>query len=455
MVDITALNTFKNLNLGNENSIATMDNENNVTSNSTFSKANIFRFFRSSSTQTNNNQIRTEFLKSLGKAFGLEEGIGAGPKGEVTFSGEFMEKLEKILGPAFKKADYGIPAEGGAVKSGKPLTQRRISQIMTQISAFEQKDFSVAAYKDKLSFIMKDLGMPDVTGMSKKDLDKMFENNKTARIFADIQKSLDFLENHLDRLIKNDTEYDFQLELTEDNPQAREKLIEKTENKFNILDLNLEKLDLNTDKYVTLNEEKLQNLGQEILWPLLGGELIHTERANFNCSTSETIKPLKDYIANTIKSFVKNGIDSYLEAKQQAKLNIFHDHVKTHLGACMEDKAKNFYEFRQENFEGPVNKAEETEFNSIINRNKAKNLKEMIESELDALFKQNPDGEWKDYAPVIKEKLEGKFATVIVLNENHEYTELKENGKVVVRALTAEDIDRIGESIYDDILMGA
>ncbi len=200
MVDLTALNTFKNANLGNDNAIAKFDENNNLSSDSTFSKAKIFRFLRSSTTQTNNNQIRTELLKSLGKAFGLEQGIGTGPKGEVTFSKDFMDKLEKILGPAFKRSDFGVPSEGGAVKSGKPLTQRRINQIMTQASAYETKDFSVEAYKSKLAVVMKDLGMPDVKGKTKEQLDQMFANNRTARIFADVQKSLDFLENELDEL---------------------------------------------------------------------------------------------------------------------------------------------------------------------------------------------------------------------------------------------------------------
>ena len=187
MVDFTALNTFKNVDLGNDNAIVNINDDKQLTSDSTFSKAKIFRFLRSSTTQANNNQIRTELLKSLGKAFGLEQGIGTGPKGEVTFSREFMDRLEKILGPAFKRSDFGVPAEGGAVKSGKPLTQRRINLIMTQAAAFESKDFSIASYKNKLSVIMKDLGMPDTVGMKKTDLDVKFKDNPVDRIFADIQ----------------------------------------------------------------------------------------------------------------------------------------------------------------------------------------------------------------------------------------------------------------------------
>ena len=447
MVDLTSLNTFKNVNLGNDNAIVNLNQDNKLTSNTTFSKANIFRFLRSSSTQANNNQVRTEFLKSLGKAFGLEQGIGTGPNGEVTFSREFMDKLEKILGSDFKRSDFGVPAEGGAVKSGKPLTQRRINAIMTKAAAFESKDFSIAAYKDKLSVIMKDLGMPDVTGMSKEQVDKLFENNKTARIFADIQKSLHFLEHGLDDLVRTDHQFAFELELAEGNPEKIAELIENTPNKFQIKDLN-------TGEYVKFDNEKAKSLGKDVLWPILGGELIHTEWAKFSDRTSDSVEPFKKYIANTIKSFVKNGIDAYLESKAQDKLQAFHDHVKKDVGACMEDKGKKFIEYRQNNLEGPIDRAEEAEYNTIINRNKSKTLKEQIETELNVLFNQNPEGEWKDYAPVIKERLVGKVATVIVLDENNEFTELKENGKVVVRALTSEDIDRIGETLYNNIMNG-
>ncbi|MBP5243529.1 MAG: hypothetical protein J6Z28_02275, partial [Succinivibrio sp.] len=346
MVDFTALNTFKNVDLGNDNAIVNINDDKQLTSDSTFSKAKIFRFLRSSTTQANNNQIRTELLKSLGKAFGLEQGIGTGPKGEVTFSREFMDRLEKILGPAFKRSDFGVPAEGGAVKSGKPLTQRRINLIMTQAAAFESKDFSIASYKNKLSVIMKDLGMPDTVGMKKTDLDVKFKDNPVARIFADIQRSLDFLENELDTAIKNDEGFEFYLE-TAANEEERETIINNTDKKFLMKDPN-------SGEYIKYSNVEGSGFRDAILWPKLGGELIHTERAKFRPETSTDIKPLKDYIANTIKAFVKNGIDCYMEAKMSGKMNQFVDHVTHKVGACMEDKGKNFIEFRQKHLEEGV-----------------------------------------------------------------------------------------------------
>lgn len=184
MVDFTALNTFKNANLGNDNAIAKFDENNNLTSDSTFSKAKIFRFIRSNSTQASNNQVRTELLKTLGKAFGLEAEIGNASNSEVIFSKAFMNKLEKMIGPSFKRSDFGVPAEGGAVKSGKPLTQRRINQIITKAAVFENKNFSIGDYKEKLAVIMKDLGMPDCTRMTAEELTHNFDVQSVKKHFA-------------------------------------------------------------------------------------------------------------------------------------------------------------------------------------------------------------------------------------------------------------------------------
>ena len=51
--------------------------------------------FRAPSTKERNNAVRTELLKALGRAFdlsGFSEVNG-------TFTDEFMDRLEKLLGP--------------------------------------------------------------------------------------------------------------------------------------------------------------------------------------------------------------------------------------------------------------------------------------------------------------------------------------------------------------------
>ena len=77
------------------------------------------RKFRSSTAEKQNNAVRTELLKALGKAFGLKDGVAVN-NGKTTFTDQFMNRLEEILGPAFKRGDFGI--KNGVVDSGKPLT---------------------------------------------------------------------------------------------------------------------------------------------------------------------------------------------------------------------------------------------------------------------------------------------------------------------------------------------
>lgn len=123
--------------------------------NGTFSRANIFRFMRSSETKKANNAVRTALLGALGNAFGLN-GMQK-VDGKMTFSREFMDNLERILGPSFKRTDFGVKGAGGVVASGKPLTSRRISAIMKQAVIAGRGDFSVDVYREKLEYIMQEL----------------------------------------------------------------------------------------------------------------------------------------------------------------------------------------------------------------------------------------------------------------------------------------------------------
>ena len=85
----------------------------------------LWKPFRSDDTEKRNNAVRTELLKALAQAFGLE-GVTE-HDGKTMFSDEFMNRLSDLLGPAFKRGDFGI--KDGVVASGKPLTQRRITAI--------------------------------------------------------------------------------------------------------------------------------------------------------------------------------------------------------------------------------------------------------------------------------------------------------------------------------------
>lgn len=119
-----ALSIFSSANFGNEDAIANLGGKDNLVQKDELG-CFLWRPFRSGDTRDRNNAVRTELLKALGQAFNLE---GVSEQGDrTTFSDAFMQRLSDLLGPAFKRGDFGI--ENGEVKSGKPLTQRRITAI--------------------------------------------------------------------------------------------------------------------------------------------------------------------------------------------------------------------------------------------------------------------------------------------------------------------------------------
>lgn len=109
--DAKPLEMFGNANFKNEDAIIHLGKDNSLTSDSTYSSANIFRWMRGQETRRNNNEIRTQLLKSLGESFGIS-GMSTNEKGEITFSKDFMDKLENLLGPAFKRDEFRRACSG-------------------------------------------------------------------------------------------------------------------------------------------------------------------------------------------------------------------------------------------------------------------------------------------------------------------------------------------------------
>lgn len=204
--------------------------------------------------------------------------------------------------------------------------------------------------------------------------------------------------------------------------QALESNVSKEQlNAFLALPGRFQMKDPNTGDYVPYQNEvdDWKGYDQSYLKPRLGGELIHTERSGFDPKKSESIDILKKYISTTIKSYVKNAIDVYFDAKRKGIEENYSLFVTYNLGACMEDKIKNYINYRQENLDdGVVDVNFAAHLDNIVNGNEAQNQKELIEAELQLLMTEDPDGGWEDYAPLLHEKLEGKYSTVIVANKN-------------------------------------
>ena len=131
--DTSKATMFRNVNFGNENAIANLDGKGGLKANGQYTLFG--KFSRTDVQRADNNAVRTALLKSLGEAFGLSGMTAEG--GVVRFSKGFMDRLEQILGrKVLKRGDFDIGADG-IVKSGKPLTQRRITAIVTMIVEIE------------------------------------------------------------------------------------------------------------------------------------------------------------------------------------------------------------------------------------------------------------------------------------------------------------------------------
>ena len=132
-INTSALDSFNKLVFQDENAVIHRDSQTSeIKQYGTFNKSNIFRFMRSTSDKAANNEIRAQLLKSLGDAYGLT-GAQARADGKITFSADFMKQLENRLGETFKSNDFKIGSDG-MVNSGKPLTARRLTAILSKVS---------------------------------------------------------------------------------------------------------------------------------------------------------------------------------------------------------------------------------------------------------------------------------------------------------------------------------
>lgn len=155
-IDPSALSKFQNLNFGSENAIAQISEDGSELKSDT--KYHVFGSAsgRDEARAEENNRTRTELLKSLGQAFGLS-GISE-KNGKVTFSRDFMDNLETLLGKDVLKRDsFGVSGDEGTVTSGKPLTQRRIAAIIGKASLYTSDDPEQGFYRNKLEVIRNEL----------------------------------------------------------------------------------------------------------------------------------------------------------------------------------------------------------------------------------------------------------------------------------------------------------
>ena len=473
--DITALNAFRNASLDGADAIANIGANGEIEQKNTYHGA-IGALFRSKPTKAANNAVRTELLRSLGKAFGLS---GMTERdGKVSFSEDFMDRLARILGPAFKRSDFGI-GEDGTVKSGKPLTARRIRAIVTRAEAAAAKAATEEAagateetgetasasgatgatrpsrmggvrkesvygpYAEKLATIQKEVAKAD---------------EHVVRFFNRVAKTLDFLYEELDvarsaenapdpSALRLDQEFEFRRELgevDEDEPGQ------------------FEYYDAKAGRFVPL--KSTNDFQSKVLWDKLGGGLLHIERAKFRLGESQDIAPLKKYIIDNARLFVMKAIDTYLASKGAGKLDVFFDYLKSP-GACIEQQCMNMIAFEENHLTGgeALSAEERTKLERIANGEPAhaelpENIHETITDLLSgkefAEMVESKDAWDDELANALKAKLLGKTATITEYDTSiHKFRPLLVDGKPVVRPLTAADIDTYGALLFKELFM--
>ena len=124
-ISLEALNAFRPASAWDDNATLNLNEGGGVGVGGTYGRLSKFRK-REEPEQAANNAVRTALLKALARTFAISTGA---VNGETRFSQDFMEKLEKMLGPAFKRDDFNVGADG-VVASGRPLTARRIKAIL-------------------------------------------------------------------------------------------------------------------------------------------------------------------------------------------------------------------------------------------------------------------------------------------------------------------------------------
>ena len=453
--DITALNAFRNANLVGENAIANLGEGDKVVKKNDYHGA-IGAIFRGKKTEAANNAVRTELLRSLGNAFGLE-GVGRNEKGVVTFSKDFMDKLAKLLGPAFKRDDFGVGADG-TVRSGKPLTQRRISAIVKQAQIVSQGDFDYDVYTTKLAHAN------EVVAKLPGDNEKLKGRLELAG------KLVDFIHEDLDTLIDDNPDYDPEYAKIDHDPQFSAKHI------FSFRDEH-------GNKRTELFEPNrcIEQVGQR-LHTQFGVPIHICENILGNgelASSSKLANPkeqINAYVRKVVTNYVETTLGTFLAAEKAGKLEDFSRSIGNDI--CMEAKTDAMATFRLMNLplenvvqddvpeNGPV---EAPAVVPVATHDKNQALNQCIGREVTALVQADPSIErWDQVADRVKANLVGSIRPIDVPVQTGEIEDddgnkvptykfeplLDNEGHPVVREITAEDVDRLGEAVMSTIFNG-
>ena len=425
-INTTKLTMFRDLKLGSNNAIANVGTDGkSVVQNKEL--GNIFgRMFRSKTEKSLNNAARTALLKSLGQAFGLSGMTESG--GTTKFSADFMKKLESILGSdVLKTGDFKI-SSNGTVSSGKPLTKRRIDAIINKAVLVSPGAYNYADYKIKLDYVRTRLNTMPAT-VDKSDIDG------AKKKFDLAEKMMNFVKDEIpDLIVPNDPDDIFDYDPTIDTPLMFKMRTEGGGTRKAAL-----------GSFSSINSY----VGERIGAPFHLQENILGDKFNPRLSDVEDPKKqIPEYYTNVMTAYATTIIDLFIECEKLGKLDKFIKALNDY-SICTEAKTSALIEFRLNEIpseDGPV-----------VTHNNDQPLDQCIGREMAAMIEKNPglmDSEdFKDFADEIKKNLVGTIRPITVPQHTDggiKFVPLLDgNNKPVVRAITAEDIDRLGQACID------
>ena len=444
-----ALNIYRNAAFADGKTILNNDGD-GIKANGVY-KGALSALSRSSEEKVANNAVRTELLKALGRAFNVKGMTEV--DGKVTFSKDFMARLEKILGADFKRGDFGINANG-EVASGKPLTMRRIQAIVKKTDLVGAGTFSVDVYRRKFEVMLKDMG---ATKMTPEDMKKKGGEFVTLH---NIAKILTFLEKEVDKSVRVNPEYEYAREVhdfeNDDGAPFDEDSFKGS--RFEYFDATKGK----NGEYVALRK-----LDDWILYVhLRAGVVFHPERCrSFSKENYASITELNKYLSDNLKLYVKKAIDNYFAAQNCGKMGEYTKVMGPNAGVCLEEKCMRLVEFEDEHLveKDALDAAEVEALRRIAEaapvNGELPTAEDLVYKEIDAIGRLGEryadSDDWNDFAELAKEHLVGTTAMIMqVVQDGDEYKiePVMEDGKPVVRPLTAADLDAIGPACMAKIM---
>ena len=424
-INTTHLAMFRDVKLEGENAIANVGTDGKSVVQNKKLGSLISRLFRSKTEESLNNAARTALLKSLGQAFGLSGMTESG--GTTKFSADFMKKLEGILGrDVLKTGDFKISSDG-TVSSGKPLTKRRIDAIINKAVLVSPGAYNYADYKAKLDYVRTRLDAMPAT-MDKSDVEGAKKKFNLA------EKMMDFVKDEIPGLVvANDPDDIFDYDPTIDAPLMFKMRTEGGGTRNAAL-----------NSFSAINSY----VGERIGAPFHLQENILNK---FNARLSDVKDPKKqipEYFKNVMTAYATTIIDLFIECEKLGKLDKFIG-VLNEKVICAEARTSSLIEFRLKEIpseDGPV-----------VTHNSDQPLDQCIGREIAAMVEKNPDlmesDDFKDFAEEIKKNLVGTIRPITVPQHTAggiKFVPLMDgNNKPVVRAITAEDIDRLGQACID------